>query len=42
MAAVMAWVTRLVVAPAMNMGFVGMYELHEGTHVISKGSKGHV
>jgi len=40
MAAVVAWVTRMVVAPVMNMGFVGMYELYEGTYVISKGSKG--
>jgi len=30
MAAVMTWVTVMVVAPVMNMGLVGMYERHHG------------
>jgi len=32
----MAWVTMMVVTPVMNMGLVGMYELHEGQKSLAK------
>jgi len=40
----MTWVTVMVVAPVMNMGLVGMYELHEGhktlARILPKGTYG--
>jgi hypothetical protein len=41
---VMTWVTTTVVVPVMNVGIVGMYELHEGHEslLVARGPKGHV
>ena len=36
----MTWVTTTVVVPVMNVGIVGMYELHQGHKPLARVPKG--